>query len=576
MQNLALERDDMELDAFVGNLNDGVRIVQQNIHKNYDVIISRGGTAALIEAMTQIPVVEISLSVYDILRAIKLAENYANRYAIVGFPGITDSAHTLSALLQYQIDIFTIHRQEEVPETLAELKRQGYRMVLCDMIAHTTAQQLGLNTILITSGNESISTAFDQAIRLSKSFLTLKEENQFLRTLISESTAKTVVLCEDGSVYYSSVPSIEPQSPLYAALQKELPTILSQDSHKFFKTFDDVLYSFICKRVFHQNKPYAACYFFSASIPASLNRHGILYYNPQDAADQFFQSFYTNTSSSDYLFHNQNALSQTDIPIMLLGEPGTGKEQAARMLYSESPLNNNPMILVNCGLIHDKSWNFITNHYNSPLNDNHNTIFFKDIHKLPEKQLQQLLSIIVDTNLCKRNRVLFSCVSSPNTGIPPEAMQFINLLSCITIHLPALRTFTDEIPALSSLYLNQLNVSLANQIIGFEPEAMELMQRYSWPNNYTQFKRILHELALMTQTPYIAAEHVKRILDKEDQFVSPTPQKTEHGYVLDLGKPLNELNQDIIRQVLQEFGGNQSAAAKRLGISRTTLWRYLK
>ncbi len=108
MQRLASERNDIELDTFVGDLNEGVRIVQQNLHNDYDVIISRGGTASLIEATTSVPVVEVSLSVYDILRAIKLAENYANRYAIVGFPRITDSAHTLSSLLQYQIDIFTI------------------------------------------------------------------------------------------------------------------------------------------------------------------------------------------------------------------------------------------------------------------------------------------------------------------------------------------------------------------------------------------------------------------------------------------------------------------------------------
>ena len=84
MQKLAAGREDLELDVYTGNLNEGVEIAKQYFNTNYDVIISRGGTAELIEATTSIPVVEISLSVYDMLRALKLAENYSDRYAIVG------------------------------------------------------------------------------------------------------------------------------------------------------------------------------------------------------------------------------------------------------------------------------------------------------------------------------------------------------------------------------------------------------------------------------------------------------------------------------------------------------------
>ena len=153
MQKLAGERRDIELDVFVGDLNKGVEIARQNYRSNYDVIVSRGGTAELIGRSTHTPVIEVTLSVYDILRAMKLAENYADRYAIVGFPAITGSAHLLCDLLQYKIDIFTIHNQNEVQATLKELKRKGYRMVLCDMIANTIAKQIGLNAILITSGS---------------------------------------------------------------------------------------------------------------------------------------------------------------------------------------------------------------------------------------------------------------------------------------------------------------------------------------------------------------------------------------------------------------------------------------
>lgn len=203
---------------------------------------------------------------------------------------------------------------------------------------------------------------------------------------------------------------------------------------------------------------------------------------------------------------------------------------------------------------------------------------------MPDNRRHQLLSIIVDTNLCKRNRIIFSCTCSCNQKLPTEAVEFVNLLSCVTLHLSPLRERVHEIPTLSSLYLNSINVSMANQIIGFEPEALKLLQEYDWPYNYTQFKRILNELSLVTTTPYIQTAHVKALLDKEfslsgsssNTATKNSPQIPDHAPAIDLNRSLNEITHDIIRHVLNETNGNQSAAAKRLGISRTTLWRYLQ
>lgn len=114
---------------------------------------------------------------------------------------------------------------------------------------------------------------------------------------------------------------------------------------------------------------------------------------------------------------------------------------------------------------------------------------------------------------------------------------------------------------------------------GVPKEAMAMLQHYNWPSNYTQFKRILNELALVTSTPYISAEHVAALLQKEKEQNFPANSlisATNGSYSLDLTRSLDEIIQEIIHKVLVETGGNQSAAAKRLFISRTTLWRYLK
>ena len=69
-------------------------VYKRQVDAGYDAIISRGGTATLIRETTDLPVISIQLSVYDVLRTIRLAQSYSNLYAIVGFPDITEAAHT--------------------------------------------------------------------------------------------------------------------------------------------------------------------------------------------------------------------------------------------------------------------------------------------------------------------------------------------------------------------------------------------------------------------------------------------------------------------------------------------------
>jgi transcriptional regulator with PAS, ATPase and Fis domain len=574
MQKIADERSDIDLDVFAADLNYGVEIVRHNLQNNYDVIISRGGTAEMVGKMTNIPVVEISLSVYDILRAIKLAENYSNSYAIVGFPSITESAHLLCTLLQYNIDIITVHSEDEVISTLNHLKQNGYHMVVGDMITHTTARNLGLNAILVTSGTESIVSAFNQAVKTSTSFTQLKNEYEFLKKVIARDGNYTVVFSEDGEMYFSTW-NEKNSEKLYEMLRSEIPQIISSDVSKIFHNLNGTLFSIEGRTVGYKSINHIVFYITASKIQINTSKYGIQFLNKKEAEEHFFNSFYSISGSMGGLQDSINQISPSSLPVMITGEHGTDKEQIAQIIYTRSSLKFNPLVTIDCELLNDKSWDYLTNNYNSPFNDINNTIYFKGVEALSKDRSQQLLSLIVDVNLNKRNRLIFSCTSNLNDLIPSAAQEFVNRLSCLTICLAPLRERVMEIPSLSSIYLGSLNVELGKQLIGFEPRAMELLQQYHWPRNYTQFKRLLNELAVLTTTPYITSFSVSNLLDKEGRTIGNSYTKVDNGTVLDLNRPLDQITEDIINKVLSEKNGNQAATAKQLGISRTTLWRYL-
>ena len=101
----------------------------------------------------------------------------------MGFPSITEPAHTLCSLLDFNLDILTVNNAAEVRHTLERLQQGGYRMVVCDMVTHTIAREMGFDAFLITSGVESLHAAIDQAVNISSWFGYLRQENLFLRSI---------------------------------------------------------------------------------------------------------------------------------------------------------------------------------------------------------------------------------------------------------------------------------------------------------------------------------------------------------------------------------------------------------
>ena len=569
MARAAESYPNVTLDIAIGDLDEGAAIVQALPRDRYDCVISRGGTAERIRQVSSLPVIDIKLSVYDVLRSIKLAENYGGRYAIVGFPSITEPAHILCDLLRYDLDIITIHSREDVVSTLTQLQRTGYRMVVSDMVTHTAARQMGMDAFLITSGAESLRTALDQAISFSKGFRRIRQENLILRSM-NQDEVSMVLLDRKGNLCYAQ--PADPAAELLSTLRSHLKEVAPGRSLSFYYKNLNTLYGITARQIRMWENTYVLFTCRPGQIPLRGSKLGMRSYGRAECDHLFMSSFYSISGAMGEVESTVSAFALSQQSVLIAGENGTGKEQIARALYLRSGQTNSPFWVFNCKLLAEKSWDFLLNHPNSPFNAYHNTLYFQYFETLPESRLLQLQTVIQETGLAKRQRLIFSCTCDEGEALPPAARAFTLALGCLTLRLPALRTRSDEIPSLASLYLNSLNQELGKQISGFEPNAIEQLRRYQWPNNYTQFKQVLYELAVLTESPYIRSSLVAELLSKESGLFHPSQPAVPNG--IPQGT-LEELTRGIIYQVLNANGGNQTAAARQLGISRTTLWRHL-
>lgn len=574
MSSVVADYPQIDLTLFVGDMEQGLEIARSNFHGDYDVVISRGGTAKMLQKNLALPVIEIDISMYDILCALKLADGLTGKTAMVSFANITSSAHLLCDLMKYNMDIYTIDSAEAVEPTLRQLQKNDYQSILCDMISNTTAKRLGLNSFLITSGVDSIRKAFDQALLLCRSQQRLRDENQFFRQLIQGQIGQTMVFDQDGNLFLSTLD--DPKPELLELLRRDLPESQLGAERRITRNLGGMLYAIRARRISTGSLTYTAFFFDARKTPLSPNQVGIRFSTRPEAENAFYSSIFSFAGSiSDYQQDIEH-ISQSTAPVMVTGEDGTGKESIVSVLYMRSPLRNAPLVSINCSLLNDKSWAFLLEHHNSPLADQGNTLYFASIDALSEERRQQLLAVLSEMDVCRRNRVIFSCVCQPGEYTSAVGSLFMDKLCCLSLYLPPLRQMAERIPALVNLSLSHLNVDLPRQIVGADPEAITLLQNFQWPHNYTQFRRVIGELAVTATGSLITAENVRQALRKERHVGTFSPCAENAAAPLNLNRTLDEISQDVARRVVEESGGNQTVAAKRLGISRTTLWRLLQ
>ena len=574
MSSVVADYPQIDLTLFVGDMEQGLEIARSNFHGDYDVVISRGGTAKMLQKNLALPVIEIDISMYDILCALKLADGLTGKTAMVSFANITSSAHLLCDLMKYNMDIYTIDSAEAVEPTLRQLQKNDYQSILCDMISSTTAKRLGLNSFLITSGVDSIRKAFDQALLLCRSQQRLRDENQFFRQLIQGQIGQTMVFDQDGNLFLSTLD--DPKPELLELLRRDLPESQLGAERRITRNLGRMLYAIRARRISTGSLTYTAFFFDARKTPLSPNQVGIRFSTRPEAENAFYSSIFSFAGSiSDYQQDIEH-ISQSTAPVMVTGEDGTGKESIVSVLYMRSPLRNAPLVSINCSLLNDKSWAFLLEHHNSPLADQGNTLYFASIDALSEERRQQLLAVLSEMDVCRRNRVIFSCVCQPGEYTSAVGSLFMDKLCCLSLYLPPLRQMAERIPALVNLSLSHLNMDLPRQIVGADPEAITLLQNFQWPHNYTQFRRVIGELAVTATGSLITAENVRQALRKERHVGAFSPCAENAAAPLNLNRTLDEISQDVARRVVEESGGNQTVAAKRLGISRTTLWRLLQ
>ena len=291
MGNLAEDYPQVDLTLFVGDRELGLEIARANFHGNYDVVISRGDTAAMLRRDLSLPVVEIEVTMYDLLCALKLADGLDGRTAFIAAPSIAESAQRLCEVMGDGMEVYPYDSPDMVEPILLELQRDSCRTVLCDALANTTAKRLGMNAFLVTSSVESIRKAFDQALLICGSQRRLREENLFLRELIRGQISQTVVFDQSGGLFLSSLNAPVPE--LLELLRRELSESRKDLERRIVRNLGGMLYSIRARQLSSGGQDYTAFFVDARKTPLSPSQAGIRFATRPEAESAFYDSIFS-------------------------------------------------------------------------------------------------------------------------------------------------------------------------------------------------------------------------------------------------------------------------------------------
>jgi two-component system response regulator HydG len=308
------------------------------------------------------------------------------------------------------------------------------------------------------------------------------------------------------------------------------------------------------------------------------------------AEDRFHGILGTSTPMQQVFNMITNAC-ESDAPVIILGESGTGKELVARAIHKSGPRKNKPYVKVSCAalnesLLESELFGHVKGAFTGAFQGrtgrfeaaHEGDIFLDEIGDLPLSTQVKLLRVLEEKTIERVGdhraiRIDVRVITATNKDLKQLVDQgafredFYYRINVLPIWVPPLRQRTGDIPLLAESFFQRICLKSEKRIQGIANEALDLMIMYPWPGNVRELKSTLEYAFVACQGSMIARKHLPpNILHMEISHETGDP--TSFG--------LDEIKERRLIDALRQSGGNQSQAARILGISRTSVWNQMK
>jgi DNA-binding NtrC family response regulator len=276
------------------------------------------------------------------------------------------------------------------------------------------------------------------------------------------------------------------------------------------------------------------------------------------------------------------------VPVLILGETGTGKELVARAIHRASGRTGG-FVPLNCGSLsaelaaselfgHEKGsfTGAVRRHMGAFERAKNGTLFLDELVEMPIALQPHFLRVLEtgkvqpvgsEQEIAVDSRIVAATNRDPQQAIAAKLLRqdLYFRLSVLPISMPPLRTRPSDVPLLVKHFLGELCSDGVER--EFDEESMQRLQAYHWPGNVRELKHVVQRTLIMT-------DPASRTLELPKQFDSPFGSVgAQPG--LEPGRSIRDVERELIELTLDHFAGDKKAAAETLGISLNTLYNRL-
>jgi DNA-binding NtrC family response regulator len=275
--------------------------------------------------------------------------------------------------------------------------------------------------------------------------------------------------------------------------------------------------------------------------------------------------------------------------VLITGETGTGKEVVARAIHAASRRATEPFVAVNCGaipegLVESELFGHVRGSFTGAIRDRRGyfesadggTLFLDEIGDLPATCQTRLLRALEERTITrvgdeKPRKVDVRIVAATNRDLKKDVEDrrfredLFYRIHVFPIRVAALRDRRDDIPLLAGHFLARLSGGETPPDVS--PESLKVLCEYSWPGNVRELQNVIERAMVLSGEDRILPEHLVGLT----RASTPAPAETAPLRIPDEGINLDDVERQLLDEALKKTSGNQSRAARLLGITRSAL-----
>lgn len=575
-----------------------------------ELIVARGLHASKIKRCVKLPVVEIRVTAQElgglVLELHQELGVECPKVGLIGFENTLCDTSRFDELFQMRLQRYAAEGQHDDYEVLRHLVEQaqmdGCEAVLGGNIVCSHAEKLGLPCKFIPSGVESMQSAFAMADQICYAIDMEKNNSAERNTMLDYTFSGIMQVDTEGVILRANrvafnLLNIRPVNMIGSKVTEVLPqleqSLIDKALHEGREAYailvpiqkrttvvniapiiiDDTITGGIL--TFQEGQRIT-------EMDGELRRE---LYQMGFVASYTFDKLPAKSHTSQKLIKQARIISKYNAPVLLFGEDGVGKIRIAQSIHNESFSRRNAFIPIDCRAVHPDTLdtmlfgNYTTRKDTKPCMvevAQNGTIYLAHVEEMSPELQYKILRLIngsyihngATTPTTANVRIIASSDSKLISRV--EQGEFRNdlyyALNVLSLDIPPLRRCREDILEWVDFYLRKWQEH-HKRYVSLTQGAKELLQEYNWPGNLSQLSSLCERVVLLTDRRSVDEVFLSRQLDQ----VAPAIMPGTEQIVLFKDKKAMEL-----AQLLKKHSGNRQKVADELGISKTTLWRYIK